>query len=277
MMTKNKSLHLGQVCAIGPDKQFNEDYMEFSSNTIEIQNDVHIFIIADGMGGHAFGDVASFSAVNFLMKWWNSKVRMHHSIAGFYKDCQKNIIDVFQKINQRLIEIGKLENSNIGTTLSVLIVAGNEYFICHIGDSRIYRFRTTTHNDMSDDTIDLKQNKPFIQLTKDHSWASMQIENGSMTRAEAESHSKAHLLTQCIGIKGSILPYTTSGSLSENDHFLLCSDGFYSLFTDGVIKKQWKDKLADQSGVQEITDHFYTLSKAAKYHDDVSILIVNFS
>lgn len=279
MMIKNNPLHIGEVSVIGPDKQFNEDYFDVSSSSIENPDDVHLLIVADGMGGHTFGDVASFYAVNFLVKWWRGKVRMHQSLPAFFKDCQNNIGDAFQKINERLIRVGKLEDSSVGTTMSVLLVAGDEYFICHVGDSRIYRFNDVKSraNKIWDETIDLNKHKSFVQLTNDHSWATMQVENGLMTMEEAASHSKAHLLTQCIGIKGAVTPFTTSGNLTENDHFLLCTDGLYSLFTDRVLEEQWKDKLANHAGSQDIADHFYSLAKTAKHHDDVSILVANFS
>lgn len=278
-MKIKKSLHVGEVSTIGPDKQFNEDYMECSSGTIETPDDVHILIMADGMGGHTFGDVASFYAVNFMMKWWRGKVRMHETLSAFFKDCQNNVEDAFQKINERLIKVGKLEESNIGTTMSVLMVVGDQYLICHVGDSRIYRFNDSRGNESKpmDETIDLNKNKTFVQLTKDDSWATMQVENGLMTMEEAVSHSKAHLLTQCVGIKGSVAPFTASGKLTENDHFLLCTDGLYSLFTDGVLEEQWKYKMAHQASLQDIADHFYALAKTANHYDDVSILIANFS
>ncbi|PAV28976.1 hypothetical protein CIL05_13425 [Virgibacillus profundi] len=276
-MIKNEHVQTGSFSVKPSSKKANEDSLAYSANILKSDQGAYIFIIADGMGGHSMGDAASYFAVNYVLKWWRSTAWMNKRSEEFLKNCQEELIEVFHEINQKLIEIGRLENKEIGTTLSVLILIGNEYFICHIGDSRIYRYRekVLTLEEPNGDTIDLNEEKSFLQLTVDHSFASMQVENGVMTAEEAQSHDKAHYLTQCIGIKGEIEPFTASGKFTAADYFLLCTDGFYKLFTEEELKEQWSMKLEEKVSIKEVSDHFYDLVKKDSFHDDVSILTIN--
>lgn len=276
--TKNqRKLYTGKVSISPSSKRVNEDYLSHSSNAINQEEYVHICIIADGMGGHTLGDAASYYAINFILKWWKSVTWRHNSADAFLKECQESIIDVFYEINDNLIEMGRLEHKKIGTTLSVLIFVNNVYYICHIGDTRIYRFREKVliPEKPTDDTIDLDEEKSLLQLTEDHSWASAQIKSGQMNAEEAKSHTNAHYLTQCMGVKGDIKPFTASGSFSSADYFLLSSDGFHNLFADSTLREQWCKELENHAKIQDICDHFYDLVKASNFHDDVSILMVN--
>lgn len=275
-MTNRKVLDPGFISVKGPDKPVNEDFIEFTSSSISLQDDVHIVIIADGMGGHAFGDVASFYAGNYILKWWRAKLRDNRTPEEFLKDCQDTIVDTFHTINQKLMDIGQREDSNLGTTLSVLLFVGDKYLICHVGDSRIYRLsKKVCHSIDTDETFDLNQSKSFVQLTKDHSWAKMQVENGSMSEKEARNHGKAHILTQCMGVKGSVDPFVSMSTYTEEDHFLICTDGLYAVLNDEVINEQWSKKLNEKLQAQDIANDFFEMAKDAGYHDDVSVLVVD--
>ncbi|WP_130859234.1 PP2C family protein-serine/threonine phosphatase [Gracilibacillus phocaeensis] len=256
----------------------NQDSIGVSSENLSTGQAVHLFVIADGMGGHELGDAASYFAVDYVLKWWRSMVWMNEKPADFLPTCKAQIIDLFAEINTQLMEIGRREQKDIGTTLSVLMVVDDQYFICHIGDTRIYRYRAqiTDLEEPNGDTIDLNKEKRFVQLSVDHSFASMQVEKGLMTTEEAKSHDKAHYLTQCMGIKGDVKPYTASGTFTNVDYFLLCTDGFHGLFTEEELSQQWTAQLEKKQTLEAITDHFYHVAKDDKHPtDDVSILTVH--
>ncbi|GEN88353.1 PP2C family serine/threonine-protein phosphatase [Oceanobacillus sojae] len=257
----------------------NQDAFGYSSNRLSSEQEVHLAVIADGMGGHSLGDVASRFAVDYVLKWWRSTIWMNEEPASFLSTCKEQLITLFHEINDRLIEISRLEQTEIGTTLSVLLFIENQYFICHIGDSRIYRYRENIIEleESNGDTIDLNKEKVFLQLTVDHSFASMQVEEGLMTVEEAESHNKAHYLTQCMGVKGEVEPYTASGTFTVSDSFLLCTDGFHTLFTNNELNKEWTAQIEKKQSLQAIISHFYALTKAKKRTDDASVLAVNFN
>lgn len=257
----------------------NQDAFGYSSNRLSSDQEVHLAVIADGMGGHSFGDAASRFAVDYVMKWWRSTTWMNEESASFLSNCKEQLITLFHEINDRLIEISRLEQTEIGTTLSVLLFIGDQYFICHIGDSRIYRYRENIIEleESNGDTIDLNKEKVFLQLTVDHSFASMQVEEGLMTVEEAKSHDKAHYLTQCMGVKGEVEPYTASGTFTISDSFLLCTDGFHTLFTNNELNKEWTAQIEKKQPLKGIISHFYALTKAKERTDDASVLAVNFN
>ncbi|MDY0395127.1 PP2C family protein-serine/threonine phosphatase [Virgibacillus halophilus] len=276
-MTEKKKLHIGQKTVQGPDKEINDDYMDVEICHIHQESDAYLLVIADGMGGHAFGDIASFYAVNRLQKWWK-KTSLHcHTPEAFLQRCKEEMPKLFQSINKKLIAIGQAEEKGTGTTMTALMLVEGNYFICHIGDCRVYQLHSASTNGVySDDTVDLTmEKKDFVQLTKDHSWANMQIEHGALTPEEAKGHPKAHVLTQCLGIRGDVRPYTATGTFRESDHFLLCTDGFYALFDDGLIQRQWMEQLQASASETEMAAHFLQLAKKGKHHDDVSILLAN--
>ncbi|GAB2536044.1 PP2C family protein-serine/threonine phosphatase [Gracilibacillus alcaliphilus] len=261
----------------GAERQ-NQDAFGCSSDRLTSGQKVHLVVIADGMGGHSLGNAASYFAVDYVLKWWHSTIWMNDDPTQFLSVCKEKLINLFHEINDRLIEIGKLEKKEIGTTLSVILFVEDQYFICHIGDSRIYRYRAniTELEEPNGDTIDLNKEKTFLQLTVDHSYASMQVENGLMTTEEAHAHDKAHYLTQCMGIKGEVEPYTASGMFTAVDYFLLCTDGFHTLFTDKELSREWTAQLEQQQSMENVTAHFYDLTKAKKHSDDATILTVHF-
>ncbi|MGM0941701.1 MAG: PP2C family protein-serine/threonine phosphatase [Bacillota bacterium] len=275
-MNATKGIDFGLFTMKGPDKKINEDYIEYTSSYLNQNEEAHILIAADGMGGHTFGDIASFYAANYILKWWRTKLIKHDNSERFLEDCQDTIAGIFHVINQKLIDIGKREDHHLGTTLSVLIIVGDQYLICHVGDTRIYRVRKpiAIRLEESYDTIDLEQSKRFVQLTKDHTWARMQVENGALSEREAEKDDKSHLLTQCMGVKGEIDPFVSMDTCSEEEHFILCTDGLYSLFTKEDLHKQFQEGLEREHSLQKIAEHFCNLARDANYHDDVSVLIL---
>lgn len=276
-MLTGKKLYLGIRTEIGPNKVMNDDYFDIETCSLSSGETAHLLLIADGMGGHAFGDIASFYAVNLFLKWWKKTSLQSQSAKTFLRRCKEEIPQVFEAINKKLIATGKKDDKGIGTTLTVLLLTDDQYFICHVGDCRIYQLRNSKRiaDRYSDDTVDLTREKAFLQLTRDHSWANMQIDNGTMKAEEAYRHPKATILTQCLGIRGQIEPYTTTGTFKDTDHFLLCTDGFYSLFDDTVIYKQWIKQLQAGQNEEEIAAYFLKLAKRANHHDDVSILFAN--
>lgn len=270
-------MQVGKVSMHPETKQVNEDCTFYDSKHLNETDRVHICMIADGMGGHESGDAASYFAIRYIQKWFKSTVWHHHDVNDFLKDCRTSLIDAFYELNNYLIDIARLENEEIGTTLSVIIFAGNQYFLCHVGDTRIYRYRhkILTHKNPTDETIDLSEVQSLTLLTEDHTWLNDQRKNGYIKDSEEKKHSKAHLLTQCLGIKGGIRPYTSAGTFTVEDYFLLCSDGFHDLITDEELHREWDNLFrANMNDVQGICDHFYHfVSTSNPLHDDVSLIV----
>ena len=161
-----------------------------------------IYIVADGMGGHKGGEVASQMAVSH--------------ITDAFKQADKNVKPVefleksIQQANQLVVKKGKenKELEGMGTTIVCILMTDNIAHIAHVGDSRLYIFR---------------YNKPYF-VTKDHSVVQDLLDKGLITAKEAENHPNKNRILQAIGT-GNITPSITIEKLYKGDSVLLCSDG----------------------------------------------------
>jgi protein phosphatase len=193
----------------------NED--SFFVNT-DYENLPDIFIIADGMGGHNAGEIASKTAAEFT-----GEVLVNTPGALIDEDnIETNIIEAMEKANQKVFEMSKSksENSGMGTTLIVSILLGKKLYIGHIGDSRVYLIR------------DNKINK----ITSDHSLVEELLRSGTLTKEEAENHPKKNIITRAIGCSLVIDVDTYKQDVKEGDTILMCTDGLTNMVNESEIK-----------------------------------------
>lgn len=255
-MSKNK-IEIGAISDKGLIKPSNQD-------NILVQIGEHngsefgVFVVCDGLGGLAFGEVASVIGVKNMKKWWET------SVATFVKDTKdREIIESLKeyvyKINEEIIEYSNKIKSKVGTTISILLIIKEKYYIVHVGDSRIYKITTN---------ID--------QLTEDHSYVAMKVRNGEMTKQEAKNSKNKNLLLQCLGVKQSIQIYTKVGKIKGDESFVVCSDGFYNSLQDWEILqavKRWK--YAKVIPLQKLAMELVNEVKERKERDNISSIIVS--
>jgi len=195
----------------GKIREINEDY--FLAERLD--EGQYIFAVADGMGGHSAGEVASKTAIRTLYR------DLKNIDSNNIKEELKKI---FENINKRLIKEGKkdLKKKGMGTTLSAVYIRDDELYLAHVGDSRIYL---------------LSENK-FIQLTEDHSFIGKLKKEGLISTKEAENHPKKNILYQSIGIKEYIKVQLEGPiKIKKGDKLFLCSDGLHGVVHDENIKK----------------------------------------
>ena len=193
-----------QATHVGKIRKNNED----SLTVIEPET----FVVADGMGGQAAGEVASKmlieSVKNFLL-----------SIYGVWNE------DILAKaILKANVEILREAEKNpnyqgMGTTATILHIDKKHAYFAHVGDSRIYRLR----------------NKNFEQLTQDHSYVEDLVRRGEITEAEARVHPMKNILTQAVGVVENISVDTANFLIEDGDIFLLCTDGLTNMVADESI------------------------------------------
>ncbi len=172
------------------------------------------FVVADGMGGHKCGEVASKQAVdsvcNLLLKAdWKSE-----NIPELLKSMITNVND--EVYNYSLLEEA---TQGMGTTLIVAVIMNKKLYIGHVGDSRVYVIR--------DNTID--------KLTWDHSFIEELVKNGSITKDEAINHPNKNLITRAVGYELDLQVDTYEIDIKENDIILLCTDGLTNMLTEQEI------------------------------------------
>lgn len=272
----------------GAIKEKNEDsflhLMAPDGNGAEIA----LFVVADGMGGYDGGEVASRHAIDGINYWWNKRihkiVRRKDPLQRIIKEGEK----LFRQINSSLQGLAKKMGKKMGTTLSLLVMYKGSYAVLHIGDSRIYQLRNwmasdspshifrhylTEHHD-EQKTFILPSDPELLKLTEDHSWVAQQVEKGLLDEERARIHPKRHVLTQCLGIGAEVTPYIHEGKYAADDLFLVCSDGFYSLYSDDEIKNMLLNLEKEYGDLQAVSDYLVNFSNFAEAGDNVTLMLV---
>lgn len=209
---------------VGKAREINEDYFYVSYPDDEI----HLFILADGMGGYNGGEIASQLAVqsakNYIMTNFEKNKNDKEALLNLVKSSTQyaNMI-VYEKAKQNA------EISNMGTTLDICLIYENKAFISHIGDSRIYRFRKET----------------IRRLTKDHSYVQKLVDEGKITKEESAKHPKKNMLMKALGCTTFIEPDASVHGFIKGDTILMCSDGLTNMVSEIDIKTIVNENPAD--------------------------------
>ena len=188
---------------IGKVRKINEDSYFFSRE--RVGGAPNLFLVADGLGGHNAGEVASRMAIDTVVAYF----REHPA-----EDCRAALAAAVVRANQAVYAYGRenIDCRHMGTTLVGLILLPEEYVLINIGDSRAYLYRQGE----------------LRQITKDHSPVQDLQESGLITEEEAFSHQNRNLISRAIGIESGVSPDLYSVPAEENDILLLCSDGLSS-------------------------------------------------
>lgn len=176
-----------------------------------------LFVVADGMGGHAAGEVASEMAVQILARELADVNDLGHAQA--VDDLSRALEHANLAIYERTIT--ELDKQGMGTTASVLLLGGDHYVIGQIGDSRIYLLR----------------DGHLRQLTKDHSYVQEQVDAGLLTAEQARYHPYSNVITRCVGAGAEVEPDTYIGQVRKGDIYLVASDGLTGMVDDRRIQQ----------------------------------------
>jgi len=175
-----------------------------------------LFIVADGMGGHAAGEVASEMAVQIV-------TRELATIRDLGDGVVPHVASALKSANQAIFRrtLAEVDKQGMGTTVSVLLLAGERYLIGQVGDSRAYLLRRGE----------------FQQLTKDHSYVQEQVDAGFLTPEQARYHPYSNVITRCVGANDSVEPDVFSGQVRDGDVFLVASDGLTGMVDDRRLQQ----------------------------------------
>ena len=171
-----------------------------------------LFIVADGMGGHAAGEVASQMAVDLI----SSELADLNDLTA--PDAGPKVASTLRLANRQVFQrtMREVEKTGMGSTASALLLSDTRYLIGHVGDSRIY----------------LVRDGEMKQLTKDHSLVQEQVDAGIITAEQARHHPQSNVITCCIGMSSDIEPDVLAGETRVGDVFLLASDGLTGMVDD---------------------------------------------
>ena len=252
----------------GRQRQRNEDdfYVSYQIHSLQTKNrnlttvSRGLFVVCDGMGGHAGGEIASAMAIAGIADQFNN-----FSVEQLPDG--DRLIAMIRQVNQTIYlqneQNSRQDYRRMGTTMVLLALHNTDITLAHVGDSRIYRIGDTP--------------KPFYeQLTRDHEVGNRLIDQGVPPEV-AWARPDAHQLTQAIGPneKSRVDPAINSFRLTENTLFLLCSDG---LCDNGVVDNHWKTHLLPllspaydlQQGVEDVL----ALGNEMNGHDNLTAILV---
>jgi protein phosphatase len=238
----------------GPVREHNED-----SFTVDLETG--LFLVADGMGGHASGEVASAIAVDtvqeVLLGGINpDETRLDRNMG---MDDEEEIRERLRySMNQASVRIRQAAIANpvhtgMGTTLVVLLIEDDEAHIGHVGDSRIYLFR--------DDRL--------LRLTRDHTVVQQEIDAGRLTPELARIVPHKNILTQSVGYHGPVEPDTSTRPVEPGDVFILCTDGL----TDPLSDEQLTDLCRDNAP-EDLAEVLVQAALQAGTEDNVTVVVV---
>jgi PPM family protein phosphatase len=219
------------------------------------QDDYHIdpegrfFIVADGMGGHAGGQEASLIATKKIQAYldlhWQSSI-----------ESEKLLEEALLEANEAIIEDQKShpERSDMGTTVVVVMFRLQASWYTHVGDSRLYRFR---------------QSK-LEQITEDHTWVAKAMKAGEITPDQARVHPWRHVLSQCLGRRDlppvEILPL----DVTVGDRLLLCTDGLTEELNDTVIASDLESGIKNKEAAANLIE----AARGEGGRDNITVVIV---
>lgn len=230
-LNRNKSLKLKVAFAsdVGLKRANNEDNGSAVSGKESPEGTQGILIVADGMGGHDAGEVASAIAVESLLRQLSTLSQDTTMPQGGHSEILGNML---QKANSEIREAGRESgNHNMGTTCTAAVLSGNNLNIAHIGDSRAYLIRDGN----------------LHQLTSDHSLVAEMVAAGALTPEEAEDHPRRNVITRALGIADTIEGEVSSVELMKKDLILICSDGLHGLVHDEEITSILNEKNINKS------------------------------
>jgi PPM family protein phosphatase len=244
------------ITDVGLKREGNED-------AFSVEDALGLYIVADGMGGHLAGEIASRVAVEIINKAfrkWSAKNASESEIFGgpdSSLSLKGNYILGGIKLANRIIyelALEKKEFHGMGTTVAILLVTPSLVIAANVGDSRIYLVR--------DGEIE--------RLSRDHSVVSEQVELGMMTEEEAESSPLRHVLTRNLGSSEDVEPDIFEIEPGNNDLFILCSDGLTDLVSDDELLGMSEEEQEPATFCRRLVDE--VLDRGA--HDNTTVISV---
>jgi len=216
------TLNVGTRTDIGRTRAVNEDNVTsvIPQDPQTMTQKGALFVVADGMGGHTQGDVASERAVNTIQN-------------AYYQDTSDDIAASLRKaVEQANLVIFERNGGHpeppediksgqwMGTTCVAVVLKNNTVYIANAGDSLAYLVRAGQ----------------VRQIAEDHSWPAEQVRSGKMTQAEADAEGKTNVITRCLGVERDVNVYVGMEQVQDKDILILCTDGLHTLVSEDELR-----------------------------------------
>ncbi len=246
-----------QVCGatdVGRRRESNEDqYL--------VDPEIGVYAVADGMGGHAAGEIASELAIETLSAVLRRDGWPDTTGEGTEQERKtrtaRSIREAIGAANRKICE--SVENhaewKGMGTTLVALAISGNSAIIGHVGDSRAYLVRAGK----------------LSRLTSDHSWVNEQVKLGLLSADDAQRHPWRNIVTRALGNRAEVDVDLMEQPMQENDLFLLCSDGLNTMLRDGEIRTILEKRAEDP---EQACRELIAAANARGGEDNITVVVL---
>lgn len=233
---------------VGQKRSNNQDYVNRYTNRAGID----LIVLADGMGGHRAGHIASeMTATDLGASWVDTQLNT-------LNDVREWLVDVLEEENKKIYQLGQTEEyKGMGTTLEAVVVIEQQMIYAHVGDSR----------------IGLVRNGEYIQLTSDHSLVGALVRAGQLSEEEALRHPQKNIITQSIGQRDPIEADIALKTLEPGDYILVNSDGL----TNMVSKEDIRDILLSEVPLPSKAESLVRFANNAGGTDNITVALLHLS
>ncbi len=243
---------------VGNTKKTNQDSLAIK--IVETSEGMIAFaIVCDGMGGLAKGELASKEVINAFSDWFDMIFIEDVEAGRFTEDgLIEQWNDIVQEQNQKLGAYGEQNGFQLGTTVSAVLFYKTDYYIVHVGDSRVYRLIDTP-----------------VQLTKDQTLVQREVDAGRLLPEQMETDPRRSILLQCVGASPVVEPSFTKGEITPGAMYMLCSDGFRHRITDEEMMEQIGPETAvDEDKMKYGCIYLTELVKNRKESDNITVALI---
>jgi serine/threonine protein phosphatase PrpC len=247
-LSKQLRLDVAQLTDVGRKREHNEDNMAFviPKDSQVMTSKGALFIVADGMGGHAAGEVASEIAVDSVSNMYYQEDSNDVAVS-LLRAIRRANASIHQRAAENLLRTG------MGTTCVAAVLRGNVAYIANVGDSRAYLLR----------------GNEVKQISHDHSWVAEQVRAGLLTEEQARTHAQRNVITRCLGTQAEVDVDVFQEELHEGDSLVLCTDGLSGLVSDEELQR-----IVDQFVPQESVYHLVERANENGGPDNITAIVV---
>ena len=233
---------VGLVSDVGLKRTLNEDFASYLE-----KEEFKIYVVADGMGGHNAGEVASQMAAERIVSYVDEK---------FSSSNARNLIeDAIKKVNTDIFNFSNTNEklNGMGTTVTVCFVTKEFIHIANVGDSCCFAIR----------------NNEIKKITKDHSLVQELVDSGSISEKEAENHPKKNIITRALGTSSTVSVDVFELDNNEYELYILCSDGL----TNELTKEEILQVVTEEKDYMKSADRLVALAKENGGRDNITVLL----
>ena len=230
-------------------REINEDSYNLIAGGAEAP---YVFIIADGMGGHNCGEIASRAAVEYISESIVQTPSKFLSEESIEAELRTLVEEANSAVYQKSLE--QPEANGMGTTLTMAIIVNKTMKVAHVGDSRLYLVRAGK----------------MQQITTDHSYIEELVRKGSLTREEAERHPRKNIITRAIGCSPELEVDIVSLTTEKDDIYILCTDGLTNMLGEDEISEIVKNNTPDAACEKLVEE-----AKKQGGEDNITVIVIN--